>query len=103
MLKDKKISLIKMVECENEIGDTELQEKEFAKVWAYYRHATSKELIEAQKINTRINAVFIINWRNDLDTKMKIKYKNDIYEIFNIDDFEGYKRDIKLYAYREEQ
>lgn len=103
MLKDKKISIISSREEENEVGETVLVEGPIPggeNIWAYYRHVTGNEFYEAAKVNAKEEALFIINWRDDIDTTMKIKFRNEFYNITRIDDFEGYKKDLKIYAYK---
>ncbi len=103
MLKDKKITIMTLIEGENEVGDTVLIDAPIPggeNIWAYYRQASGVEFTEASKINTKIDAVFIINWRNDIDEAMKIKFRNELYNITRIDVFEGYKTDLKIYAYK---
>ena len=69
-------------------------------IWAYYRQASGTEIFQAATINTKVEAVFEINWRNDINTSMQIQYQGQDYNITRIDDFEGYKEALKIYAYK---
>lgn len=69
-------------------------------IWAYYRQASGSEFYTAATVNEKVEAIFQINWRNDIDTSMQILYNNEKYNITRIDDFEGYKTDLKIYAYK---
>lgn len=40
-----------------------------------------------------------IGWRNDLHPSMSIMFRGKEYGITRIDDFEGYKQDLVIYAY----
>ncbi|GAA0121739.1 hypothetical protein UT300018_10550 [Clostridium faecium] len=104
MLKDKKISIVTLQEGKDEDGYPTGKELKpipgGENIWAYYRHSTGKEFYEAAKINVKVEAIFVINWRNDITISMQIKYKNELYKITQIDDFEGYKRELKIYAYK---
>ena len=42
--------------------------------------------------------LFMINYREDLDEKQRIFYNGTMYEIRQIDNFEGYKKDIAITA-----
>ena len=68
-------------------------------VWAYYRQTSGKELFEAATVNAKEEVVFEINWRKDIDTTMRIEFRGRQYQITRIDDFEGYKEGLKIYAY----
>ncbi|RXM73644.1 head-tail adaptor protein [Clostridium tetani] len=102
-VKDKKITIMERINVEDEDGFTtqKLEPLPGAEnIWAYYRHAKASEFYEAAKLNTKIECIFEINWKNDIDVTMKIKYKNQLYDISQIDDFEGYKESLKIYAYK---
>lgn len=104
MLKDKKISIVTLHKGRDEDGYPTGQELKpipgGENIWAYYRHSTGKEFYEAAKTNVKVEAIFMINWRNDVKTSMQIKYKNELYNITQIDDFEGYKESLKIYTYK---
>lgn len=68
-------------------------------IWAYYRQTSGKEFYAAAQVNSKEEAVFEINWRNDIDTTMRISFRGKQYEITRIDDFEGYKKNLTIYAY----
>ena len=102
MLKDKKIDLVKITLGQGDFGQPiEIEEPlpNGENIWAYYRHASGSEFFAAAQTNHKLEVVFIINWRDDLDpTDVKVRYKGELYDITRIDDFEGYKNDIKIYA-----
>ena len=72
------------------------------KVWAYYRQSGGDiKIVSSNGIkiqNTSEEAIFVINNRSDIliDSNTKILYNHKLYDITNIDDYEGYKTDIKL-------
>lgn len=103
MLKDKKISIVKLGEGTDEDGfpiEAIVPIPNGANIWAYYRHATGKEFYQASQVNAKEEVIFVINYRSDIDTTMQIEYKSELYNITRIDDFEGYKEDLKIYAYK---
>lgn len=67
-------------------------------IWAYYRQMSGKEFIAGQAVAIRVDAVFDINWRDDLDTTMIIQYNGEEYDIQWIDAYEGYKNDLRIHA-----
>ena len=102
ILKDKKITIVAWKTIEDEIGqDIGVFEpiENGENIWAYYRQTSGKEYFAAAAVNAREEAIFIINWRNDIATNMEIEYKGQSYNITRIDDFEGYKKDLKIYAH----
>jgi SPP1 family predicted phage head-tail adaptor len=67
-------------------------------LWAYYRYLSGNEHYASATINETEEVVFYINWRNNVDTDMIIEYNGKFYDITRIDDFEGYKNDLSIYA-----
>lgn len=107
MLKDKKISILKLYTIEDDEGFEEKVYKPIPggkDIWAYYRQASGKEFYAAKTINTRVEAIFIINWKTNIRPGMEpelfIDFRGDIFNVSYIDDFEGYKKDLKIYAYK---
>lgn len=100
-LKDKKVTILKMVETNvNGEAETNYIPLEGAEnIWAYYRHVSGSEFFASGTVNAKIEVIFVINWRSDIDTYMKIIYKGKEYGITQIDDFEGQKTDLKIFAY----
>mgnify|MGYP000937104101 FL=1 len=101
--KNKKISILHYVEYEDELGATNRKLDYLAKnIWAYYRHATTREIQQAIVANTKVQSIFKINWRNDIDLTCVIEYNGKKYYITDIDDLEGYKSDLKITAYTQD-
>lgn len=102
-VKDKKITILKVTAEEDPEGagwiEVETPLPGGANIWAYFRHLSGREFFAAKQVNAREEVLFEINWRDDLDTTMKVEYKGKKYQITRIDTFEGYKNDIKIYAY----
>lgn len=100
--KDKKISILTPTKVQDSEGFETLKYAPMPggeNIWAYFRHATQKEFYAAAADNTRVEVIFEINWRNDMKSNMQILYKGVKYSITNIDNFEGYKTDLRIYAY----
>lgn len=103
-LKDKKITILEYKEIVDEYGTPTVIEQPLPggeNIWAYYRQVSAKEYINLANTNYKVEAIFEINWRNDIDNSMRILFRGEKYNISRIDDFEGYKQDLKIYAYKD--
>ncbi len=101
-IKDKKITILRKISVPDGRGGSETTWEPLPggeNIWAYYRQTTGSEFYEAARANIREEAVFEINWRNDIKAPMRILFRGKKYEITRVDDFEGYKQDQKIYAY----
>lgn len=106
MLKDKKIRIQRQVKLgDDDLGETVWVDLDNAidtdppkYLWAYYRHMSQKELSESQATVYLAEILFVINWRPDVRTGYRIVYKGINYTIANVDDYEGRKQDLKIYA-----
>lgn len=99
--KDKKITILDCVSEVNDYGELiEEWKPKFKDIWSHYRHLSGKEIFSSAAVREKIEVVFEINWRDGIDTFMKILYNGEEYQITDIDDFEGKKTDLKIYAYR---
>lgn len=99
-IKDKKI---KILEERNIAEPGNMPKYEYVPIhpgtlWAYVRHLSAKEFYAAMAVQQEEQMLFVINWRDDIHESMEIEYKGQRYNITRIDTFEGYKRDIAIYA-----
>ena len=105
-LKDKKISLLE----HREIGRNELNQPIYGwepkdggeNIWAYVRQLSGREIHSARMVQAEEEVLFEINWRDDITPKNWIVYKGKEYNITRIDDYEGYKDTLRIYAYARE-
>lgn len=67
-------------------------------LWAYTRQLSASEFFAAAATQYQESAFFTVNWRDDIDTYMQIRYKGVWYMITRIDTFEGYKDNLKIYV-----
>lgn len=102
-LRDKKIDIVKPVKEYDDYGESidELQTIA-ANIWAYYRQVSGNEFFSALTANTKVDALFNIAYRKDIDTTCKIRFRGKLYDITRIDDYEGYKKTLTIYATRTE-
>lgn len=70
-------------------------------IWAYVRHASGSEYYGAAGVQQKVEMIFEINWRDDIEPNMEIEYKGERYNITRIDTFEDYKDTIRIYAYKQ--
>lgn len=100
-VKDKKITIMVSTCTEDEIGnqiETKAPLPGGENIWAYYRQASAEEFFGAATTNYKVEAIFEISWRNDLHNSMTILFRGKEYSITRIDDFEGHKENLKIYA-----
>ena len=99
--KDKKVTLlnsVNQVDSEGYIKQVWEPVPGGENIWAYYRYASGSEVAKAYGVDIKVEAFFEINWRTGVTTEMRILYKGDVYDITKIDDFEGNKTGLRLYA-----
>lgn len=100
-VKDKKITILSYQEIVDEAGNVIKEEVPlYENIWAYYRQASGNEIYMAARVEAKVEVVFEVNWRDNIDTTMKVRYRGNDYNITRIDDFEGGKNDLKIYAYK---
>ena len=104
-LKDKKITIMGVTEGKNDLGDPIQIRGPIPggeNIWAYVRHTSGREYYAAKQVQAEEEMLFEINWRDDITPKNWIVYKGKEYNITRIDDFEGYKDTLRIYAYARE-
>lgn len=80
--------------------------KIYANLWAYYKQLSGgSSIVDSNTIRVYDNTervTFVINYIADIRaksvSKMVIKYNGRIYEMKLIDDYEGYKNNLKITA-----
>ena len=101
-LKDKKITIMGVTLGENDLGDPIQIRGPIPggeNIWAYVRHTSGREYYAAKQVQAEEEMLFEINWRDDITPKNWIVYKGKEYDITRIDDFEGYKDSLRIYAH----
>ena len=101
-LKDKKITIMGVTEGQNDLGDPIQIRGPIPggeNIWAYVRHTSGREYYAAKQVQAEEEMLFEINWRDDITPKNWIVYKGKEYDITRIDDFEGYKDSLRIYAH----
>ena len=100
-LKDKKISVWSFTETKVKGVTKRSYTKEYNNIWAYYRHSGGRAYLDGvnnvYSYDENAIALFIINNR-PINADWLITYGGKIYRVTKIDDFEGYRDDIKIYC-----
>jgi SPP1 family predicted phage head-tail adaptor len=99
-LKDKKIELFKTEYTRDNVGQSipNLVSITPTPIWAYFRQLSGQEYFAAASTQSTEEVLFTINWRNDIDTYIQVKFRGKFYNITRIDPFEGNKTDLNLYC-----
>lgn len=102
LLKDKKISIIAYRELGRDEYNDPIHEwgaiENGENIWAYVRQLSGREIFAAAQVQAEEEMLFVVNWRDNVDTSCQIEYKGLKYDITRIDTYEGYKDDLKIYA-----
>ena len=99
--KDKKITIWKEYTGENEEGCDVSYWKKYKTVWAYYRQTSGREIaLSGSSLDEQQeDAVFTINYYDWLnDTGYRLSYKGRVYNISRIDEYNGERRELDIYA-----
>ncbi|MBD3950027.1 phage head closure protein [Tuanshanicoccus lijuaniae] len=102
-LKDKKIQIYKEIVKKDKFNTPigKVISVVHAGLWAYVRQTSAKEYMEYNYISSQqyqVEMLFTINYRENLDNTMLIRYNDKWYSILRIDYFEGDKKDILILA-----
>lgn len=65
-------------------------------LWACYRSLSGKERNDAAFLGFDEECYFTVNWRSDITPGQRVIFRGKVYEITRVDDFEGYKKDLRL-------
>lgn len=101
-LKDKKISFLKFgtgIGSDGWPTQDWIPVKGLQNVWAYYRQASANEFFNSAAVQYKVEAVFKVSWNKDINPNMQILFRGQKYGITRVDDFEGYKHDLTIYAH----
>lgn len=86
---NKKISILSIYDEEDiELNQLIPKEKELRKPWAKVRQTGGTEVIENLKISSETYKEFTIRFVDGITKDMKIRYKEEMYDIISIEDVE---------------
>ncbi|MGX7091551.1 phage head closure protein [Hutsoniella sourekii] len=101
-IKEKKIDLFEKVNT-IDIKSGQMKgtwKRKASNLWAYYRQMTATESVISGSMNYLTTHMFVINYRDDVDVNMRIRYNGVMYDIKAIDLFEDRKQDLLILAER---
>lgn len=76
-----RITFIKTEISEDELGQQIKQDVDYVTCWADIKTMQGREYFAAAAIRAEQTYRFIIRYRQDIDTSMKIRFKNRIFDI----------------------
>ena len=98
-LKDKKIEILAVTHTKDADGfTTETLTPIGPHVWAYYRQLSGKEIYAAATVQAVEEVLFVVNWRTDITVRHVVRFRGVLYDITRVDDFQGYRGDVGVYA-----
>jgi len=98
-LKDKKIELLRSVTVKDTEGfGAETLMPVAPPLWAYFRQLSGKEIYANSAATATEQVLFVVNWRDGLDTGLIVRFRGKLYDITRVDVFEGYKGEVGLFC-----
>lgn len=91
---DKRVTILKYEDVENEYNFTQKKLNPFLRIWARIEPLRGKDYYEQYKDKTEDFIKITVRYRESIDNSMLIKYKNKLYEINTIID--PYEAHVKL-------
>ncbi|KZL94364.1 phage head closure protein [Clostridium magnum] len=89
---NKRITLQKLVEVENEANENVLVSQDFKTIWASIAPVKGREYLEAKKIQAELTYKITIRYAKDITPDMQIRYGERIFNIKDIiDPFEKHE------------
>ena len=67
-------------------------------VWAYFRQLSGKEIYSNVTTIATEQVLFVVNWREGLDTRLVVRFRGVLYDVTRVDVFEGYRGEVGLYC-----
>lgn len=105
VLKDKKILICIKVKTKSSNGFVSydyMPIDDKGKKWAYYKQLSASLFFASNQTNLKEECFFRVNYHSYLKpnkaSDLYIIYNDVLYSVTRVDDYEGYKSDISLYA-----
>ncbi|MCM3454405.1 phage head closure protein [Heyndrickxia oleronia] len=76
-----RITFLKPVSIEDELGQKEVQWVEYKKAWAMIKTLKGSEYVNAGSERATITSRFVIHYAEGITAEMRIKYNNRIFDI----------------------
>ena len=96
-LKDKKIELLRPTFQKDAEGfGAETLVPIAPSLWAYFRQLSGKEIFANATTVLTEQVLFVVNWREGLDTQLVVRFRGVMYDVTRVDVFEGYKGEVNI-------
>lgn len=76
-----RISIVEMIDTEDELGNQEETEQEFTKAWAMIKTLKGSEYLKAAAVRAEKIYRFIIHYTPGVTNKMIVKYDKRVFDI----------------------
>ncbi|SHH05935.1 phage head closure protein [Tepidibacter thalassicus] len=97
---NKRISIVEIQQMQDEYGFATEQETEVCKCWAKVSNMSGREVFKAGADYSKVKIRFLIRYRKDikLNTDMKIRFNNKLYNIVYINNYNFNNKFVELIA-----
>lgn len=95
---NKRITLQRTYEAEDEIGNTKVGWQDYKTVWATVKPYKSSEVNFMGKLKPDVTHRFYVRYRDDIYPDMRIKYRGRVFEIVGVVDMEEQHRLMEIQA-----
>lgn len=80
-----RVTLQKLIQAQNPVtGELTKQWVDLDSVWASIEYLSGREFIAAQAVQSEVTARILIRYRSDVEPKMRIKYRDKLYNIHGV-------------------
>jgi len=93
-----RIVIQRPVEQQNEFGEAITSWKDIAEVWAIVEPLQGREYFASQQLQSEVTTRFTIRYVSNLNTKMRLKWQDQVYDIQEIINSKGINRVLQLLA-----
>lgn len=97
-----RITLTEPVEAQDAYGEPVKTWRPIAdgECWAEKRDLSGRELFQAQQINSEVSTSFRIRYREDVDARMSVEYRDRFWHIEHLQDPDGLRDELLLLCRR---
>jgi SPP1 family predicted phage head-tail adaptor len=99
---DRRITFQSFTTSKNEVNEDVKAWADLASiptVWAQVLPLSQKEMVDASRVMTLNDKVFIVRYRADIDEKMRVVYESDSYDIHSVTEI-GRREGLRIVARR---
>lgn len=96
---NKRITLMRLADVEDELGQSAKKLTEIKTVWATLRPIRGKEFYDIQKIQSKVSHKCFIRYIDGIDSNCFIKYNDTIYSIESAIDIDFEHKMLEIHCY----